>query len=65
MRYVCVISLELFGVPMGVCRGTDMFFYLYEGAECAVCGVVCDEESHVLVAQFNRSWSVHVGLHDL
>ncbi len=39
--------------------------YLYEGAECAVCGVVCDEESHVLVAQFHWSWTVHGGQCDL
>lgn len=39
--------------------------YLYEGAECAVCGVVCDKESHVLVAQFHWSGTVHGGQCDL
>lgn len=35
--------------------------YLYEGAECAVCGVVCDQEPHVLVAQFHWSRTIHGG----
>lgn len=39
--------------------------YLYEGGEGAVCGVVCDEESHVLVAQFHRSRTIHGAQRDL
>ena len=39
--------------------------YLYEGAERAVCWVVCDEESHVLVAQFHWGWTVHGSQSDL
>lgn len=35
--------------------------YLYEGSECAVCGVVCDQEPHVLVAQFHWSRTIHGG----
>lgn len=35
--------------------------YLYEGAECAVRGVVCDQEPHVLVAQFHWSGAIHGG----
>lgn len=35
--------------------------YLYEGAECAVCRVVCDQESHVFVAQFHWSRTIHGG----
>lgn len=35
--------------------------YLYEGAERAVCGVVCDKKSHVLVAQFHWSRTIHGG----
>lgn len=35
--------------------------YLNEGAESAVGGVVCDEEPHVLVAQFHRSRTIHGG----
>lgn len=35
--------------------------YLFEGTECAVCGIVCYEESHVLMAQFHWSWTVHGG----
>lgn len=33
--------------------------YLYEGAECAVCGVVCDQKPHVFVAQFHWSRTIH------
>lgn len=61
---VHVISLKLSSVPTGVHTQTHVS-YLDEGDECAVCGVVCDEESHVPVAQFNWSWTVHVGQHDL
>lgn len=39
--------------------------YLNEGAEGAVCWVVCDEESHVLVAQFHRSRTIHGAQRDL
>lgn len=55
MYYIC---MELFGVLMLI---TDVP-YLYEGAECAVCRVVRDKESHVLVAQFHWSRTVHDGL---
>lgn len=35
--------------------------YLYEGAERAVCRVVGDQESHVLVAQFDWCRTIHGG----
>lgn len=39
--------------------------YLYEGAERAVCRVVGDQESHVLVAQFHWCRTIHGGQCDL
>lgn len=46
---------------MHVLRRQIPISYLYEGAECAVRGVVCDQEPHVLVAQFYRSGAIHGG----
>lgn len=46
---------------MHVLRRHIHISYLYEGAECAVCGVVCDQEPHVLVAQFHWSRTIHGG----
>ena len=66
--YLCVLltffKVKLFSGLMGVCYHTNIS-YLYEGAECAVCGVVCDQESHVFVAQFHWSWTVHGDQRDL
>lgn len=51
---MCIVYISAAHIP-----------YLYEGAEGAVCGVVCDEESHVLVAQFHRSRTIHGAQRDL
>lgn len=51
---MCVVYVNAAHIP-----------YLYEGGEGAVCGVVCDEESHVLVAQFHRSRTIHGAQWDL
>lgn len=46
---------------MHVLRRQNLISYLYEGAERAVRGVVCDQEPHVLVAQFHWSGAIHGG----
>lgn len=61
-KYACVSCLYEALCPDG---SFSHAAYLYEGAEGAVCGVVCYEESHVLVAQFHWSWTVHGGHCDL
>ena len=46
---------------MQVLKRHISILYLYEGAECAVCRIVCDQEPHVFVAQFHWSRTIHGG----